>query len=97
MKTQTAIFIDYQELETIINEHFGIEYSMVADNEWRNDVSYTLDTDMLDAPDWYDIERIVPLLAGTNSATCYALDTLMAILVLEEKIEKGLYVINVCW
>lgn len=86
--------IDYGDFEELVEERFGHSYSFVADQEMRNDSTWSasVDVDDMDEYDLADVERFA--LTGEGSWMAWKL---LAYLCAEGELSPGNYIIDVFW
>jgi hypothetical protein len=88
-----VISVDYGDLEDFINDHYGIYWDIVANMEWNNDTSYTLNIKKEEMRDW-DLKMLSLIKSGKQEGR---LSIILTDLANNGIIEEGEYLINVCW
>jgi len=94
-KQATYWELDYNDLDRLFAQQFGIETEAVAEQEWNNYSCYTFNT----RQDWYDDydrARVQKWLA-TNGKEWPDVSNLLCELVARGAIPEGEYLINVFW
>lgn len=86
----TYIEMDYDEVDRIISDAYGINYEFVASEEAHNDSSHALlvEAEPLDEYDQSKLDR---------KDFHFMARSLLCDLCYQGKIEAGNYLINVCW
>jgi len=94
MKTKTVIEMDYNEFEELVKKVYGRKWSFVADQELRNDTSWTcrVEKEELDEFELSDIEKF-----KQGELHTYLANTLLTDLVNNGHLQPGDYLIEVCW
>lgn len=93
----TYIEVDYYEFEKFVSEQYGFEsrdWSFVADQECENDcnISFTVDGKL----DEYDEEELERFKTNPDTTGNIA-NALLNDFARKGLIDKGQYLINVCW
>lgn len=88
-KPELATFISYNELDELVSEVYGIEFSFIADQESSNDTDYVFRV-VGDEADEYTLGRI----KNGDGWNAYAI---LADMVFRKIIPAGTYVVEVCW
>ena len=86
--------MNYDDFDRIVQEVYGCDFELVADQELHNDMSWTASS-INGEPDPYDELKIEALKSGKNV-------TWVAYAVLEDLVKNnylpaGDYVIDICW
>lgn len=86
----TYIEMDYDEVDRIISDAYGINYEFVAFEEAHNDSSHTflVEAEALNEYDQSNLDR---------KDFRFMTQSLLCDLCHQGKIEAGNYLINVCW
>lgn len=97
MKTRHVNYyeVDYRELEREILERYGVEVNLVLSEEWRNDSTHDFGQINGHLDEWEKLE-LQSILDGSidpYGITYYFLQKLVE----DGFIEKGNYLIQVCW
>ncbi len=95
MKKKTVIEMEYGELETLVKEALGQPFEFVPDQEASNDSTHSFSVDGSD-PDDYDQKKVDEFIKHGKWSNWLALP-LMNTLCKMGKLEKGEYLVNVCW
>lgn len=99
MRKKTVIEIDYNELESIVRKHYGIDhnqYSFVATEECGNDTHHSFNVTGAAPLRDYDQETIDEIKA-TGNVPEYSNLTIMQDLVNSGVLEPGEYLVDVSW
>jgi len=104
MKVKQVIEIDYNELEDIVNKHYGLRakdpygnglYSFVATEECGNDSDHSFSVPKAEPLDEYDQKKIKRL-RGTGHSR-YSNYAILQDLVNNGVLAPGEYLVKVCW
>jgi hypothetical protein len=93
-KKTTVIEVDYKELEDLIKDTYRHEFDIVADQEWNNDESHSVEFQK-GVSDNYT-RRTVDTFKKDGSGN-FVLYALMQDMVNEGILEEGQYLIGICW
>lgn len=95
VKAKSIYYVEYHDLEDIVRETWGHDWSAIANiHNCHNDSSYdfTADPEGYDDLETMEDELIEYLEEGSGS--CY---DILPLLVVKGIIPKGEYIVNVCW
>lgn len=93
-KKKTIFEVDYKDLERLIKEEFGHDFSIPADEEVGNDTSISKNIQKEELAK-YDKDRLTEFLHIGRYGPC--LQVLMTDMANRDVIEEGDYVIRVSW
>lgn len=95
-KREVVVTVDYQQVDDLIREQFGIDsFEIIAAEEWGNDEDHRFDlTRVEDEPSTYDMVDIEKAKAGEWA---WKTRILLEDLVRREILEPAVYVICVSW
>lgn len=91
---ETLLTVEYHEMERFIKECTGHDAEIVAIEEWGNDSQHRFRVDgkleMYEKKDWTKFKE-------TGEASTFGLQAILNGLCSEGKLDKGTYLITVCW
>ena len=93
-KKKTLIEVDSFELEEAIQKHFGRDYELIPMQEWGNDQEHAITVD--GTLDDYNTEK-VEAFKNLTEPGMFLLRSLMNSMAADGVIEKGEYLVTVCW
>lgn len=95
MRKIEVIEIGYRELEALIEAAFGVlEVEIVPMMEWNNDSEHLFNVD--GEMDEYDNKDVDEFIIDPQKAR-WCLRAILNRMAVEGKLEKGKYLITVCW
>jgi len=95
MKITVLVECDYDEIEKIICNHYGInEFNCAYTEEWSNDSTHKFNIKKEPLSQW-DAKKIELIRAGQEPSFC--LHAVLTDLCNSDIIEPGQYLINVSW
>lgn len=95
MKIKTYTQMDYDELDKMVQEHIGVKYESVAENEWNNDSSYTFSVKREPLDKW-DKKTLEVFRAGNREGNLWAHIVLQELVNLNI-LPEGDFLVEVSW